>query len=479
MARDPSPARAHDAIVVGSGPNGLAAAIVLARAGLRVCVLEAAETIGGGARTEPLTIGGYLHDVCSAVHPMAVASPFFRELPLDRHGLQWVHPDAPLAHPLDGGRAVLLERAVADTVRGLGRDGPAYRRLMEPLVERWDSLMGEILDTPLHVPRRPWLLAGFALHALRSAHGLARRFREPEARALFAGLAAHSVLPFDRWGSAAIGIVLGVVGHAAGWPFPRGGAGRISHALAAVLRELGGELRVQTPVRAIADLPPSRLALFDLAPPRLAEIASHLPPGYRRRLHGFRYGPGAFKIDWALDGPIPWSAPECARAGTVHLGGTFEEIADALASPWKGVCAERPFVLLAQPSRFDPTRAPAGGHSVWAYCHVPPGSTVDMTERIEAQVERFAPGFRERILARATRDAAQLAAINPNLVGGDVTGGVPDLRQIVARPTLRAAPWATPDPRIYLCSASTPPGGGVHGMCGYHAARVALARAKA
>ncbi len=464
--------------MVGAGPNGLAAAITVAAAGRSVLLVEAAAAVGGGCRSAELTRPGFVHDVCSAIHPLAVASPVFRRLPLAAHGLEWVYPPSELAHPLDGGRAVLLERSLARTAAALGADGGAYRRLMGPLVDGWPALEG-----PLLRPLRPWTrspltLARFGLRGLRSASALAHRaFGGAEARALFAGLAAHSVLPLERVASAAAGLVLGALGHVAGWPLPRGGAQRLADALAAHLRSLGGEVQTGWRVGSLDELPPSRAVLLDVAPRQLVELAGErLPAGYRRRLARFRHGPGVFKLDLALDGPVPWAAPECARAATVHLGGTLEEIAAGEAAAWRGEPCERPFVLLAQPSLFDPGRAPAGGHTVWAYCHVPNGSTADLTAVVEDQIERFAPGFRERIVARATRTARELEAYNPNYVGGDIAGGVTDLRQLVARPVLRRVPYATPVPGLYLCSASTPPGGGVHGMCGYHAARAALRR---
>ena len=470
-----SPLSSADAIVVGAGPNGLAAAIELARAGLSVTLLEGEEEIGGGVRSAALTLPGFVHDVCSAVYPLGVASPFFATLPLAGHGLEWIHPPAPLAHPLDDGTAVLLERSFSATASSLGKDGEAWRRLLLPLAEGWPQLASDILAPP-HLPRHPLLLARFARHALRSAQGLAEaRFRGPRARALLAGLAAHSFLPLDRPATAAIGLVLGLLGHAVGWPIPRGGAGSLSAALAEHFQFLGGRIETGTAVRALDQLPAVRTILLDVTPRQLLAIAGdRLGPRYRRRLEEYRYGPGVFKIDWALAGPIPWRAPECALAGTVHLGGTLEEIAEGEQEVWRGRHPERPFVLLAQPSLFDPSRAPAGSHTGWAYCHVPNGSTTDMTEAIERQVERFAPGFRDLILARHTRTAAGYELYNPNCIGGDINGGVQDLRQIFARPVPGPDPYATDCEGLYLCSSSTPPGGGVHGMCGYHAARAAL-----
>jgi len=464
-----------DAIVVGSGPNGLAAAIELARAGLSVTLIEGEAQIGGGVRSAALTLPGFVHDVCSSVYPLGVASPFFTSLPLAEHSLEWIHPPTPLAHPLDDGTAVLLERSFSATAASLGEDGAAWRMLLQPLEEEWPQLAGDIL-APLHLPRHPLLLARFARHALQSAQGLAEaQFRGLRASALLAGLAAHSFLPLDRPASAAVGLVLGLLGHAVGWPIPRGGAASLSAALAGHLLALGGRIETATPVRTLDQLPEARAVLLDVTPRQLLTIAAErLGPGYRRQLRNYRYGPGVFKIDWALAGPIPWQAAECARAGTVHLGGTLKEIAAGEQEVWRGRHPERPFVLLAQPSLFDPTRAPAGRHTGWAYCHVPNGSTADMTEAIERQVERFAPGFRELILARHTRTAAGYELYNPNCIGGDINGGVQDLRQIFARPVPGPCPYATGSEGLFLCSSSTPPGGGVHGMCGYHAARAAL-----
>ena len=468
--------RAYDAVVVGSGPNGLAAAIAIARAGRSALVIEAKETVGGGARTAELTAPGFLHDVCSAIHPMAVGSPFLSRLPLDEYGLEWIHPPAPVAHPFDDGPAAILERSVTATGEALGDDAGAYTRLMSPLVREWDSLVVDILGT-LRMPAHPLVLGRFGLSAVRSAVGLGRaKFKGRNALGLFAGLAAHSMLPLDKPLSAAFGLVLAAAGHAVGWPLPRGGSQSISGALASYLRSLGGEIVTGSPVTAMDDFPKPRSLLFDVTPRQLVRIVGdRLPAGYRRRLETYRYGPGVFKMDWALDGPIPWRSEECGRAGTVHLGGTMEEIATAEDEVSKGGHPESPFVLLAQQSLFDSSRAPEGKHTGWAYCHVPNGSTVDMTDRIEAQVERFAPGFRDLILARSARSPAVLEEYNPNYVGGDINGGIQDLGQLFARPSLRLSPYTTPLRGVYICSSSTPPGGGVHGMCGYHAAQRALA----
>ena len=465
----------YDAVVVGAGPNGLAAAVVLAQHGLSVLVIEAADTVGGGTRTAALTLPGFAHDVCSAVHPLAVTSSLFRALPLADHGLEWIHAPAPLAHPFDDGTAAVFERSVAETGASLGADDAAYRRLIDPFVDRWPELSADVL-APLHLPAHPVLLARFGLRGLRSVHGLVHgAFRQARARALLAGMAAHSTVPLTRMPTAAFGLVLAVAGHAVGWPVARGGSQRIADALAAHLRSLGGEIVTGQPVRDLGELPPTRAVLLDLTPRQVLAIAGgRLPDSYWRALTQFRYGVGAFKVDWALDGPIPWTAPACARAVTVHLGGTLEEITEAEHAPWRGEYAERPFVLLGQPSLFDPTRAPPGKHTAWAYCHVPPGGSMDVTERIERQIERFAPGFRDRILARSVMPPAALERHNENLVGGDFSGGVMDLRQLFFRPAVRLRPYATPVRGLYICSSSTPPGGAVHGLCGYYAARAAL-----
>jgi phytoene dehydrogenase-like protein len=467
----------HDAIVVGSGPNGLAAAITLAEAGRRVLVLEAAETIGGGCRSAELTLPGFVHDVCSAVHPLVAGSPFFRSLRLAELGVELVQPAAAAAHPLDDGTAVMLERSVAAPAAGLGPDAAAYRRLMEPLARDAEPLMAGILGPPLRPPRHPVALARFAPHGLRSAVGLSRRFSGERAPALIAGMAAHSFQPLDAPLTGGLGLVLALLGHAVGWPVVRGGSGRVVDAMAAHLGALGGQVQTGRRVTSLDELPPAKTVLLGVTPRQLLRIAeSRLPPRYRRTLARYRYGPGAFKVDWALDGPIPWSAPDCLRAATVHLGGTMGEIAAGERAVVGGGHPERPYVLLAQQTIADPSRAPEGRHTAWAYCHVPSGSPVDMTERIERQVERFAPGFRDRILARATRGPAQMERDNPNQIGGDITGGVQDLRQILARPVARLDPYSTPAPGLYICSSSTPPGGGVHGMCGHLAARSALRR---
>jgi len=448
-------------VVVGSGPNGLAAAIVLARARHAVTVHEGAATIGGGARSAELTLPGFVHDICSAVHPLAVCSPCFDQFPLAGHGLEWVHPEAPLAHPLDDGSAVLLERSIDRTAANLGRDGEAWRALFEPLADAWPQLRHDVL-APLGPPRYPLQLARFGMAAIRPARGLAEsHFGGPRARALFAGMAAHSTLPLGSPLSAAIGLVLGVCGHTGGWPFPRGGAQRISDALAGYLRSLGGEIRLASPVTTLPDAP---VVMCDVTPRQMLQLAGdRFPARFRKALGSYRYGPGAFKVDWALDGPIPWRARQCYRAGTVHLGGTLEEIAE-----WEASHTGRPFVLLVQHTLFDTSRAPEGKYTAWAYCHVGNGSRVDMTDAIEAQVERFAPGFRRRILGRHVLGPAGLEGYNPNLVGGDFNGGALNLRQFFLRPTRRL--YRTPLTGVYFCGSSTPPGGGVHGMCGFHAA---------
>ena len=463
-----------DAIVVGAGPNGLAAAIVLARAGVRVLVVEAAPTIGGGTRTEELTLPGFEHDVCSAVHPLGVASPLMASLPLAEYGVEWIQPPLAMAHPLDSGHAVRFAHDLRETAAGLGEDGEAYRRLMEPFTVHWNDLAQDVL-APLRIPSHPWLLAQFGLTGIQSCTSLADRFARPETRAMLAGIAAHSIQPLTTPGTAAAAILLGVTGHVAGWPIARGGSTRISAAMAAYLETLGGRIVTGMQITSLDELPPARAVLLNLTPRQVVRIAGRwLPDRYRRQLSEFQYGPGIFKVDWALSGPVPWTAPECRDAGTVHLGGTLEQIAAGEEAVTRGLHPERPFVLVAQQSCFDPSRAPAGKQTLWAYCHVPAGSTVDMTSRIEAQIERFAPGFRDLVLARHTITSVELQAKNPNMVGGDIGAGANTLRQLFFRPTIRWNPYSTPVPGLYLCSASTPPGGGVHGMCGYHAALAVL-----
>ncbi len=446
-------------MVIGSGPNGLSAAILLARAGWRVSVHEAAAEIGGGARSGELTLPGFLHDICSAVYPMAISSQCFDRFPLAEHGLQWIQPEAPLAHPLDDGTAVMLERSLEATATNLESDGDSWRRLIQPFADAWPQLRHDVV-APLGIPRHPILMARFGTLAIRSARSLAEsRFRGPRARALFAGIAAHSVLPLEAPLSAAFGMVLGALGHAYGWPIARGGSQRISDALASYLRSLGGEIVANSRV----DTLPDGLVMCDITPRQFLALArERLPGGYRRSLERYRYGPGVFKLDWALDAPIPWQAAECARAATVHAGGSLEEIAE-----WEATHTGRPFVVLVQPSLFDATRAPQGKHTAWGYCHVPNGSTVDMTEAIESQIERFAPGFRARILARHVFTPAGLERHNANLVGGDIGGGSVELRQFFLRPNRYM--YRTPLRDVYLCSSSTPPGGAVHGLCGYYA----------
>jgi len=467
-----------DAIVVGSGPNGLAAALTLAQAGCRVRVFEAQPTIGGGARSGELTRPGFLHDLCSAIHPLAAASPFFRSLPLAGDGLRWIQPEVALAHPLDDGTAAAVFPSLDATCSDLGADGAAYHRLMAPLLDRWEELADEVLQPVLHLPRHPLLMAGFGMGAMRSASGLARnRFRNERARALIAGLAAHSFLPLEAPASASFALVLGAAAHAVGWPLPQGGAQKITDAMAARLQMLGGRVETNQPVDDVRVLPPARAVLLDLTAWEAARVARHvLPDGYRRHLEHFPHSPGVYKVDYALDGPIPWKADVCRRAGTVHLGGPLAEIAASERQVAHGALPPRPFVLLAQPSLFDPTRAPAGQHTAWAYCHAPLGCATNLTGVIEAQIERFAPGFRQRILARCSSGPPDLERRNANLAGGDISGGSMHFWRLLARPTLRFVPSRTPVRGLYLCSSSTPPGGGVHGMCGYHAARAALGR---
>jgi len=464
------------ACVIGSGPNGLAAAIVLAKAGLHVDVYEAEPQPGGAARTLELTLPGFHHDFGSAVHPLAAGSPFFSSLPLRDFGLEWIHSPATVSHPFDDGTAITLERDLLDAEAALGADGRAWRDLMTPFVERWADFVPEILGPVAHLPRHPFLLARFGLKTFASAQTLAHRcFRKPRTKALFAGLAAHSFLRLDEVLSGPFGMVMALAAHAVGWPIPRGGAQSITNALCGYISKLGGEIKTSTRIESLNRLPSYNIILCDITPRQLLSIAGdRLSPSYKRRLARYRYGPGIFKVDYALNAPIPWRAPECLRAATVHLGGSFEEVAASEKAMGSGQHAERPFVLLVQPTLFDPTRAPQGMYIAWTYCHVPNGSEVDMLGRIETQIERFAPGFKDCIVARrvfATRDLQQMDA---NLIGGDIMGGAMDLGQTLFRPTSRQ--YATSAPGLYICSASTPPGGGVHGMCGYHAARLALSR---
>jgi phytoene dehydrogenase-like protein len=467
-----------DVAITGSGPNGLAAAITLARAGLRVEVFEAHETIGGAARTEELTLPGFRHDVCSAIHPMSLISPFMRTLPFAEHGLEWVWSPYAIAHPLDDGSVAVMEQSLDATAKRLGADGIPYHALFDSVTRNHEALFDEILRPMRLAPRHPLLLARFALDALRPARSLAKSmFAGDAARALFGGCAAHSFLSLDGWGSASFGMVMAISGHAAGWPCARGGSQSIVDAMASYLRSLGGEIRTSHRVETMRDLPEARAYLFDVTPRQLANIAGDgLPASFVRTLRRFRYGPGVFKIDWALSGPVPWRNPECLKAATLHLGGTIDDFAPHEAAIWRGAVTEKPLVLFAQQSLFDDTRAPAGKHTGWAYCHVPNGSTMDMTEVIERQVERFAPGFRDLILKRHTRNCVEYERYNANIIGGDIGGGANGLAQIMARPRLALDPYTTPNPRIFIGSSSTPPGGGVHGMCGYWAAQSVLRR---
>jgi phytoene dehydrogenase-like protein len=474
-----SPPR-YDAVVVGSGPNGLSAAIALARIGRSVVVVEAHNTIGGGCRTAELTLPGFRHDVCSSIHPMAVASTFWRELPLDKHGLEWVFPPTPCAHPFDDGTAAALETSLDETADSLGEDGPAYRKRVGPLVGMAADLFTDLLG-PLRIPRHPIAALKFGRAAVKSVQSLCHSwFTGPHARGLMAGLGGHAILPLDHRPGAAIALMLGLAGHAVGWPSPRGGAQTLADALASYFRSLGGEIVTGRRVNSLVDLPSNRVALLDLSPMQIVTLAGdRLTPGYRRKLEKFRYGPGVFKVDYALSEPIPWKAEACRRAGTVHVGGTFEEVAASESAMWTRQICDKPFLIVTQPGRFDPTRAPDGETTAWAYCHVPNGSTVDMTAAIERQLERFAPGFGDCVLARAIQSPIDIERYNPNYVGGDIGGGAHTFWQMFARPVASLNPYATSDPTLFICSASTPPGAGVHGMCGFaaaQAARVRLAR---
>jgi phytoene dehydrogenase-like protein len=466
--------RDYDAIVVGSGPNGLAAAILMQQNGLSVLLVEGKKTIGGGLRSAELTLPGYLHDICSAIHPLAVASPFFETLPLTAHGLEYVYPAVAAAHPFDNGTAAILTRSIEETAGLLGEDKQAYLELMQPLVNDWPLIAADVLG-PLHYPKHPLAMARFGLSALTSATHLAKRFKTPEAKGLFAGMAAHAIEPLTNLATSAIALVLMISAHQRGWPIPKGGSNKIAGALASLFISLGGKIETNFYVRSMEQLPSAHAVLFDVTPRQLLEIAGHrFSSIYKWQLERYRYGMGVFKIDWALDGPIPFTAAECQQAGTVHLGNTFAEIADYEQQIWSGKTLGKPFVLLAQPTIFDSSRAPRGKHTAWAYCHVPFGSVTNMTAAIENQVERFAPGFKETILAKHTMNTAQTEEYNPNYIGGDINGGVIDIGQLFTRPALRWSPYKTSAKGIYICSSSTPPGGGVHGMCGYHAAKRAL-----
>jgi phytoene dehydrogenase-like protein len=465
-----------DAVVIGAGPNGLSAAIEVARTGRSVVVLEAADRPGGGTRTEERTLPGFHHDVCSAVHPLALGSPAFRDLPLEEHGVRWIHPDAPLAHPL-ADRAVILERSLDATAERLGVDGPEWERLMGAVTRPGLDLVDGLLD-PIAVPRHLVHLARFGLHGIRGSTSVGhRRFDGDDAPALLAGLAAHSILPLDALATTGFAMVLGGLAHVVGWPLVEGGSQRLADALVSILESYGGTVECNRRVERLSDLPPSRVVLADITPTQFLRIAGdEVSPRARRRLGRFRHGPGVFKIDWALDGPVPWRDPEVARAATVHVGGTMAEIAAAEAEVMAGGHPDTPFVLVVQPSGFDPTRAPDSKHTLWAYCHVPNGSTVDMTQQIENQIERFAPGFRDVVVGRSTMDTRAVEAHGTNYIGGDINGGAADLRQFVFRPVVSPRPWVLQLAGWYLCSASIPPGGGVHGMGGRKAARSALRR---
>ncbi len=467
--------RDYDAIIVGSGPNGLAAAITLQQAGLSVLVIEGKDTIGGGLRSAELTLPGYIHDVCSAIHPLAVGSPFFKKMPLKEYGVEFIYPPIPAAHPFDDGQVGLLHESLDKTAQLLDTDEKSYYTLLEPLVRDWEKLAPALLG-PLRIPAHPFKMARFGLKALMPSTTLANRlFNTKRARGLWAGMVAHSMQPLDNVATSAMGMVLMAMGHVKGWPLTKGGSQAIANAMAAYFETLGGKIETGLYITSLNQLPSAHALLFDVTPGQLLQIAGHkFSDFYRWQLGRFRYGMGVFKIDWALDGPVPFKSTECMQAGTVHLGNTFEEIAASEKMSWQGKHPEKPFVLLTQQSMFDSSRAPAGKHTIWGYCHTPHGSEKDMTEAIEKQVERFAPGFRDRILHKRTMNSVQMEAYNPNYIGGDINGGVIDIRQLFTRPVLRRSPYKTSAKGIYICSSSTPPGGGVHGMCGYHAAQRAL-----
>lgn len=464
----------YDAIIVGSGPNGLSAAIRLQQEGLSVLLVESKSTIGGGMRTAELTLPGFKHDVCSAIHPMALSSPFLSSLPLQAHGLEFVFPTINVAHPFDNGKAAFLSNSLEETASALGRDKEAYIKLLKPIVESWPKIVGDAMG-PIHFPRHPLLMACFGLNALRSADAISRRFSTEEAKGLWAGIAGHSIQPLSNLSTAAIGLVLSAVGHIHGWPIPKGGSQSIANAMASYFISLGGKIETDNEVKSLNQLPSAKAVILDVTPKQLLRIAGdQLSSLYKWQLKRYRYGMGVFKVDWALDGPIPFTAPECRTAGTIHLGNTYKEIALSEQQSSNGIHPEKPFVLVAQQSLFDPSRAPQGKQTAWAYCHVPNGSVKDMTAAIENQVERFAPGFKDRILAKHVMNTTQLEAYNPNYIGGDINGGIIDIQQLFTRPALRISPYRTSAKGIYICSSSTPPGGGVHGMCGYYAAKQVL-----
>lgn len=463
-----------DAIVVGAGPNGLAAAITLQQRGLSVLLLEEKKTVGGGLRTEALTLPGYVHDVCSAIHPLAVTSPFFSKHPLKDFGLEFMYPEVQAAHPFDDGTAAVLHRSLQQTAASLGKDEHAYVRLIEPLVKSWSLIKDDVL-APFHFPKHPLAMAEFGINALKSAQQLSKHFSTETAKGLWAGMAGHSIQPLSNLASSAIGLVLLTVGHAVGWPVPKGGSQSIADALTRYFISLGGKVEVSTAVHNLQQLPDAKVLLFDVTPKQLLKIAGNrLSFFYKWQLSRYRYGMGVFKMDWALDGPVPFINEDCRKAGTVHLGNTFQEIAQAEQQTSQGKHPDKPFVLLAQPGIVDPSRAPENKHTLWAYCHVPNGSTTDMSNAIENQIERFAPGFKKLIIHKHAMNAQHLQSYNPNYIGGDINGGVIDIRQLYTRPALRFSPYRTSAKGIYICSSSTPPGGGVHGMCGYHAAVTAL-----
>lgn len=465
----------RDAVVIGSGPNGLAAAIELAQQGLSVALFEAKETIGGGMRSAELTLPGFVHDICSAIHPLGFSSSFFRKLPLEKYGLEWIQPEVPLAHPFDDGTAAILDRSIESTAKTLGADENAYIKLIEPLVSNWPAIADDVL-APLHFPAHPIKLLPLALHSFPSAEALCKKhFREGRASSFFFGLAGHSIMPLDKHLTAGFGLILAILGHTAGWPIAKGGSQMIADALGGYFRSLGGEIFTNAPIHNIDQLPKSRLVICDIGPSQLLKIAGHrLPQSYQRKLSKFRYGPGVFKMDWALSEPIPWKAKECLKAGTIHIGASSQEIAKSEREAWFGIHSEKPYLILAQPSLFDSSRCPHGKHTVWGYCHVPNGSDIDMASRIENQIERFAPGFKDCILSKNCKSAVQMSLYNPNYVGGDINGGVQDLFQFFSRPVSMLDPYSTPIKGVFICSSSTPPGGGVHGLCGHHAAQAAI-----